>query len=350
MNSRTHQSQFVKMIASVACLATVLAASACSSTGGKPAPPTQAWDPGSANTPRATVAMITHGPPGDTFWDLIRKGAETAAAKDNIDLKYSAGLQGPDQANLVQNAVDSKVDALAVTLANPEALPPALQAAPPPASRRGAQRRHRRLAGRRARRPYFGQDEQISGEAAGKRLAAEGAQKVSASSRTRATSRSNPAAPASKRASGGRVENLNVNGTDMPSVQSTITAKLQQDPSIDYIVTLGRRSPRRGAVRQDRRQQRENRHLRHQRRTRRRHQIGEVAMGGRSATVPAGLPRRGLAVAVPQQPQHHRRRSARTDRTGLHRQIATSTPSPNTPKTAHADTGEPGRCPEPGDC
>ena len=35
------------------------------------------------------------------------------------------------------------------------------------------------------------------------------------------------------------MENLNVNGTDMPSVQSTITAKLQQDPSIDYIVTLG---------------------------------------------------------------------------------------------------------------
>jgi simple sugar transport system substrate-binding protein len=38
---------------------------------------------------------------------------------------------------------------------------------------------------------------------------------------------------------GGAIENLNVNGTDMPSVQSTITAKLQQDPAIDYIVTLG---------------------------------------------------------------------------------------------------------------
>src|SRR5206468_9525202 len=34
-------------------------------------------------------------------------------------------------------------------------------------------------------------------------------------------------------------ENLNVNGKDMPSVESTITAKLQQDPSIDYIVALG---------------------------------------------------------------------------------------------------------------
>lgn len=37
---------------------------------------------------------------------------------------------------------------------------------------------------------------------------------------------------------GGRIETLNVNGTDMPSVQSTITAKLQQDSFIDYVVAL----------------------------------------------------------------------------------------------------------------
>jgi simple sugar transport system substrate-binding protein len=33
-------------------------------------------------------------------------------------------------------------------------------------------------------------------------------------------------------------ENLNVNGTDLPSVQQTIGAKLQQDPSITDVVTL----------------------------------------------------------------------------------------------------------------
>ena len=35
------------------------------------------------------------------------------------------------------------------------------------------------------------------------------------------------------------MQNLNVTGTDLPSVESTIGAKLQQDPNIDYIVTLG---------------------------------------------------------------------------------------------------------------
>ena len=101
----------------VLAVAALLALTSCSATGGKPRSTDGGMNAGQADTPRFTLAMVTHGPPGDTFWDLIRKGAETAAAKDNIDLKYSSALQGPDQANLVQNAVDSKVDALAVTLA-----------------------------------------------------------------------------------------------------------------------------------------------------------------------------------------------------------------------------------------
>src|ERR1700760_2834816 len=95
----------------IGSLAILVALTACSSTGGKPRVSDSGMGAGQADTPRFTVAMVTHGPPGDTFWDLIRKGAETAAQKDNIDLKYSAELQAPDQANLVQNAVDSKVAA-----------------------------------------------------------------------------------------------------------------------------------------------------------------------------------------------------------------------------------------------
>jgi simple sugar transport system substrate-binding protein len=37
---------------------------------------------------------------------------------------------------------------------------------------------------------------------------------------------------------GGEMENLYVNGNDMTAVAATITAKLQQDPSIDHIATL----------------------------------------------------------------------------------------------------------------
>jgi simple sugar transport system substrate-binding protein len=37
----------------------------------------------------------------------------------------------------------------------------------------------------------------------------------------------------------GQFEILNVNSKDMPSVESTITAKLQQDKSVDHVVALG---------------------------------------------------------------------------------------------------------------
>ena len=86
---------------------------------------------------------------------------------------------------------------------------------------------------------YFGQDEMISGAAAGKRLAGDGAKKVICVIQDQGNVALESRCAGVKAGFGGEVENLNVNGTDMPSVQSTITAKLQQDPSIDYIMALG---------------------------------------------------------------------------------------------------------------
>jgi simple sugar transport system substrate-binding protein len=139
----------------------------------------------------------------------------------------------------VQNAVDSNVAAIAVTLARPEAIKPALQSAisagiPVVALNAGID--DWQAAGAKA---YFGQDEQISGEAAGKKLADDGAKKVVCVIQDQGNVALESRCAGVKSGFGGAVENLNVNGTDMPSVQSTITAKLQQDPAIDYIVTLG---------------------------------------------------------------------------------------------------------------
>src|SRR6185437_2165213 len=75
----------------LAVAALVLAA--CSSTGGKKAAEAASSNAGAAaghaNTPRYTIAMITHASPGDTFWDIIRAGATAAASKDNVSLHYS---------------------------------------------------------------------------------------------------------------------------------------------------------------------------------------------------------------------------------------------------------------------
>nr|WP_296780608.1 substrate-binding domain-containing protein [Rhodococcus sp. (in: high G+C Gram-positive bacteria)] len=220
--------------------AAALLATACSSSGGAPESSDTGSNAGTADTPRATIAMITHEVPGDTFWDLIRKGAEAAAAKDNIELRYSSDPEAPNQANLVQTAIDSDVDGIAVTLAKPDAMAPSVAAAnaadiPVVAFNSGYDNWKEQGITQ-----YFGQDETLAGVTAGERLTADGAKKVLCVIQEQGqVALESRCAGVIKGFTGGSTEILNVNSKDMPSVEATITAKLQQDPSIDHVMALG---------------------------------------------------------------------------------------------------------------
>ena len=101
----------------------MLAMTACSSQGGRPAEAGNAGGAGQvASTPRMKIALITHAPAGDTFWDTVRKGAEEAAAKDNVELLYTGDPEAGRQSQLIQQAIDQKVDGIAVTLATSNSL------------------------------------------------------------------------------------------------------------------------------------------------------------------------------------------------------------------------------------
>lgn len=190
------------------------------------------------DTPRYTVAMVTHGAPGDTYWDLVRKGAEDAAKKDNIELRYSSDPQAPNQANLVRSAVDAGVDGIAVTLPNPEAIGPAakqaVDAGIPVVGFNAGMSRYADygLTG------FFGQDEALAGEAAGERLRAEGKQKVLCVIHEQGNSSQETRCAGVEKGLGRPVELLYVNGQDLTSVQSTIGSKLAQDPGVDTVLAL----------------------------------------------------------------------------------------------------------------
>ena len=221
-------------------LVMVLTLTACSSTGGAPRSTDSGSNAGVANTPAATVAMITHEVPGDTFWDLIRKGAEAAAAKDNIELRYSADPEAPNQANLVQSAIDSKVDGIALTLAKPEAMAPAVEAATAAGIPVVAFNSGYDAWSAMGVQQYFGQDETIAGRAAGARLTEDGARKTLCIIQEQgAVALEARCAGVRQGFTGGSTEILNVNSKDMPSVEATITAKMQQDPTVDTFVALG---------------------------------------------------------------------------------------------------------------
>jgi simple sugar transport system substrate-binding protein len=231
--------KFVRLAAVAGAGVLALGLASCSSTGGKPASNGGGMGAGQANTPRMTVAMITHEVPGDSFWDLIRKGAQAAADKDNIELRYSNDPEAPNQANLVQSASDSKVDGIAVTLAKPDALAPAIKAAaaagiPVVAFNSGFD--NFKAMGVQE---YFGQDEKLAGVAAGEKLNADGAKKIICVIQEQGQVALESRCAGVKQGFKGQSEILNVNSKDMPSVEATITAKLQQDPSVDHIVALG---------------------------------------------------------------------------------------------------------------
>src|SRR6478735_10768141 len=191
-----------------------------------------------ADTPQLTIAMVTHEAPGDSFWDKVRAGAQVAAAKDNIDLKYSNDPTGPGEATLVQNAVDSKVDGIAVTLLSPDTMKDSMAAAksagiPTVAFNTGI-KQYKDLGALM----YFGSDEDIAGKAVGEKISALGAKHPLCIIQEQG-SVALEARCAGVKANAPGTENIQVEGTDDPSVVSTISAKLQQDPSIDYVVTLG---------------------------------------------------------------------------------------------------------------
>jgi len=211
-----------------------LALASCSARGGKGAAVAR-----SAASPM-TIAMITHAQPGDTFWDIVRRGAEAAAAKDRVTLRYASDPDGGGQATLVQNALDSKIDAIAVTLAKPDAVGPAVRkaaAAGTPVVVFNAGIDRWKADGALS---YFGSDDDLAGEIAGRRAAAEGAKHLLCVSQEQGHVALEARCDGLKRGFGsGRYDKLYVLGTDMPSVRSTIAAKLRQDPSIDLVVTLG---------------------------------------------------------------------------------------------------------------
>jgi simple sugar transport system substrate-binding protein len=225
----------------VLAMGMLVAAGGCSSSGGKKAEQsTQGVSAGKASTPAITIAMVTHAAPGDTFWDIIRKGAQTASAKDNVTLKYSSDPTSANQANLIQSAIDSKVDGIAVTLPDPPALIPVVKKAiaagiPVVAFNAGITSFEQSGA-----LDYFGSDETVAGQTAGKRAATDGAKHVlcviQEQGQVQLEARCNGV---QQGFSGGKYDKIYVNGRDLPSVQSTIGAKLQQDPSIDLVITLG---------------------------------------------------------------------------------------------------------------
>ncbi|MEE1757553.1 sugar ABC transporter substrate-binding protein, partial [Streptomyces sp. SP18BB07] len=100
MDRTYSRSRRVAPVFASAAAAALLIAGCSSDSGGKEAEEGGSnASAGKADTPQMTVARVTHAGQGDTFWDIVRKGAQTAADKDNVKLVYSNDPNAANQAN-----------------------------------------------------------------------------------------------------------------------------------------------------------------------------------------------------------------------------------------------------------
>ena len=221
----------------VAASAALLLAAGCSGTG--QAPPAASAG-GGAGSYGYNFTVVTHGAAGDTFWDVVKKGAEQAGTDEGVTVTYRDSNGDPArQSQLIDAAVNEGVDGLVVSMANPDALRGSIEAAVAAGipvitinSGQDSSREFGALA-------HVGQDETIAGRGAGEQMAAAGVTKALCVIQEAGNIGLEQRCAGFAEGLGGSVENLQVENSNPTSAQATIRAKLQSDPSINGVLTLG---------------------------------------------------------------------------------------------------------------
>jgi simple sugar transport system substrate-binding protein len=186
-----------------------------------------------------TIAVITHGA-GDSFWAVAKKGAEQGGKDMGVELKYSESANDPQkQAQLIDSAVTEKVDGIAVSAPNPDAISDSLKKASdagiPIITLNSGQADSADLGAI----THVGQDETIAGEAAGQRLAEGGGGKLLCVVHEQGNIGLEQRCQGAKKGFGGEVENLQVKGVeDVSTTLTEIQSKLESDDSISAVLTL----------------------------------------------------------------------------------------------------------------
>jgi simple sugar transport system substrate-binding protein len=186
-----------------------------------------------------TFAMVTHSDEG-SFWSVVKKGAQQAAKDEGVKLIWSPSNNDPQkEAQLIDAAVSQKVDGLAVSVPNADAIKGSLAKAKdagiPIITLNSGADQFKDLGAI----THVGQDESIAGQAAGERFKSEGAKKVLCVIHEQNNIGLQQRCDGVKQGFGGDVTNLQVKGTaDVATTQTEIKSKLQADKSFDAVIAL----------------------------------------------------------------------------------------------------------------
>ena len=173
---------------------------------------------------------------------MVKRGAQQAGKDLGIKLDYQESVNDPQkQAQMIDAAISAKVDGLAVSAPNPDAIKAELlkaKAAGIPVITLNAGSSIDQQVGAIG---HVGQEEEIAGRAVGARIKAAGGHKVLCVIHEQGNVSLSQRCQGVKEGlgSGGSVDNLQVKGTaDVATSMTEMKSKLQADKSYDWVVTL----------------------------------------------------------------------------------------------------------------
>lgn len=237
--SRSRRS--VRLLLAAAASAGMLLAAACSGPAADKgtAPTTGAATTAAANSSaKLHVAVISHGGPGDAFWNVVKNGAVDAGKQLGVQVDYNSDPDPSGQAKLINNAVAQHVGGLVVSMANPDALQTAVKAAvaagiPVVTINSGSAK-----SASFGAIAHVGQEESIAGEGAGAKLKEQNRHKVLCVIHEAGNIGLNQRCDGARKGFGGPVTNLQVDANNPTDVVSRIRGALQADKSLDSVLTL----------------------------------------------------------------------------------------------------------------
>jgi simple sugar transport system substrate-binding protein len=191
----------------------------------------------SAGASSLTFAVISHGNAGDSFWDIVKSGAEQAGTDLGVKVTYSGDGDPVKQSALIDNAVAQKVNGVVVSMANPdgvkEAVQKAVAAGIPVVTINSGLEKSKEFGAI----THVGQSEELAGEGAGEQFKKLGGTKMICVIHEAGNVGLEDRCAGAKKTFGA-VENLQVSVSNAAEAQSTIKSKLLADPSIDAVLTL----------------------------------------------------------------------------------------------------------------
>jgi simple sugar transport system substrate-binding protein len=215
-----------------------LALAGCS-TNDSSSPKADSTTTGTSDTGNIRIDVITHAAPGDSFWDVVKAGAVQAGKDEHVDLHYQSDPDVGKQATLIDNAVAAGTDGLVVSMANPDGLEKSIKAAvaagvPVVTINSGIDDWQAFGA-----ITHVGQSETLAGKAAGEQLNNLGVKNALCVIQEAGNVGLEQRCAGAKSTFTGTLTNLQVDNTDLSGSEATIESKIQADPSLDGILTLG---------------------------------------------------------------------------------------------------------------